>query len=52
VIEETTLDITIENKFHRSLIGSGGQGLRDLLSVAGVPPILNSRSVWFACAYL
>ena len=37
VPEETIVDITIENKFHRSLIGSGGQGLRELIVRCGGP---------------
>ncbi|KAG6828212.1 hypothetical protein H0H92_008785 [Tricholoma furcatifolium] len=32
VAEETTVSVVIENKFHRTLIGAGGQGLRDLIS--------------------
>ena len=30
--EETTATIEIESKFHRTLIGAGGQGLRDLIA--------------------
>ena len=37
VPEETTLDMVIENKFHRSLIGVGGQGLKDLIVRCGGP---------------
>ena len=37
VPEETTVDIIIENKFHRSLIGAGGQGLKDLIVRCGGP---------------
>lgn len=37
VPEETTLDMVIENKFHRSLIGAGGQGLKDLIVRCGGP---------------
>lgn len=37
VAEETTMDMTIENRFHRSLIGAGGQGLRDLVVRCGGP---------------
>jgi hypothetical protein len=35
--EETTDTVTIENKFHRSIIGPGGQGLRDLIAKVGGP---------------
>jgi len=37
VPEETVVDMTIENKFHRSLIGAGGQGLKDLIVRCGGP---------------
>lgn len=37
VAEETIVDMTIENKFHRSLIGAGGQGLKDLIARCGGP---------------
>ncbi|KAF8650436.1 hypothetical protein AX16_005239 [Volvariella volvacea WC 439] len=37
VAEEITETLTIENKFHRSLIGAGGQGLRDLITRCGGP---------------
>lgn len=37
VPEETIVDMTIENKFHRSLIGAGGQGLKDLIARCGGP---------------
>ena len=37
VQEETTDSITIENKFHRTLIGPGGQGLKDLIARCGGP---------------
>ena len=37
VPEETSVDITIENRFHRSLIGAGGQGLKDLIARCGGP---------------
>lgn len=37
VHEETTDSLTIENKFHRSLIGPGGQGLKDLIARCGGP---------------
>ncbi|GAB1521372.1 hypothetical protein RhiTH_004467 [Rhizoctonia solani] len=35
--EETTVVINIENKFHRGLIGAGGQGLKDLIAKVGGP---------------
>lgn len=35
--EEVTVVVNIENKFHRSLIGAGGQGLRDLIAKCGGP---------------
>lgn len=35
--EEVTVNLTIENKFHRSLIGGGGQGLKDLVERCGGP---------------
>lgn len=37
VPEETTVDITVESRFHRSLIGAGGQGLKDLIVRCGGP---------------
>ncbi|PFH53804.1 hypothetical protein AMATHDRAFT_1030 [Amanita thiersii Skay4041] len=37
VKEETTVTISIENKFHRAIIGAGGQGLKDLISRCGGP---------------
>ena len=37
VPEETIVDITIENRFHRTLIGTGGQGLKDLIARCGGP---------------
>ncbi|CAE6518050.1 unnamed protein product [Rhizoctonia solani] len=35
--EETTVTVNIENRFHRGLIGAGGQGLRDLIAKVGGP---------------
>lgn len=35
--EEVTEVLTIENKFHRALIGGGGQGLRNLIARCGGP---------------
>lgn len=37
VPEETIVGMAIENKFHRSLIGAGGQGLKDLIVRCGGP---------------
>lgn len=37
VTEETSVSVTIENKYHRSLIGAGGQGLKDLIARCGGP---------------
>jgi predicted PilT family ATPase len=37
VEEETTDSISIDSKFHRSLIGPGGQGLKDLIIRCGGP---------------
>ncbi|TFL02446.1 hypothetical protein BDV98DRAFT_592135 [Pterulicium gracile] len=37
VQEETTDSITIEQKYHRSLIGAGGQGLKELVLKCGGP---------------
>jgi polyribonucleotide nucleotidyltransferase len=35
--EETTASLDIETKFHRSIIGAGGQGLKDLIIRCGGP---------------
>ena len=35
--EETTVTVEVESKFHRTLIGAGGQGLRDLIARCGGP---------------
>lgn len=35
--EETTTTVSIENRFHRSLIGPGGSKLRELIVAAGGP---------------
>jgi polyribonucleotide nucleotidyltransferase len=40
--EEVTMTVTIESKFHRILIGAGGQGLRDLVARCGDPKIQTS----------
>lgn len=37
VVEETTVTIAVESRFHRTLIGAGGQGLRDLILRCGGP---------------
>jgi hypothetical protein len=37
VPEETIVDMMIETRFHRSLIGAGGQGLKDLIARCGGP---------------
>ncbi|KAG6871519.1 hypothetical protein C0993_003199, partial [Termitomyces sp. T159_Od127] len=37
VAEETTASVVVESKYHRTLIGAGGQGLRDLVSRCGGP---------------
>lgn len=35
--EETTASLVIERKFHRNIIGAGGQGLKDLINRCGGP---------------
>lgn len=35
--QETTVTINIERKFHRTIIGAGGQGLRELVNRCGGP---------------
>jgi polyribonucleotide nucleotidyltransferase len=35
--EETTVNLIIDNKWHRNLIGAGGQGLRELITRCGGP---------------
>lgn len=35
--EETTAAITVHSKYHRTLIGAGGQGLKELVSRCGGP---------------
>jgi predicted PilT family ATPase len=37
VTEETTATVVVESKFHRTLIGAGGQGLKDLVKRCGGP---------------
>lgn len=35
--EELTVSVNVENRFHRTIIGAGGQGLRDLVTRCGGP---------------
>lgn len=35
--EETTDSVYIDNKFHRTIIGAGGQGLKELVQKCGGP---------------
>lgn len=37
VAEETTATIDVPSKFHRTIIGAGGQGLKDLIARCGGP---------------
>ncbi|KAJ6596649.1 SCP160 protein [Mycena sp. CBHHK59/15] len=37
VSEETSTTVAVESKYHRTLIGAGGQGLKDLVSRCGGP---------------
>jgi hypothetical protein len=37
VTEETSATVIIESKFHRNIIGAGGQGLKELISRCGGP---------------
>ncbi|KAJ7188034.1 hypothetical protein C8R46DRAFT_1053419 [Mycena filopes] len=37
VTEETTATVVVESKFHRTLIGAGGQGLKELVKNCGGP---------------
>ena len=37
VHEEVTVSLSIEHRFHRTIIGPGGQGLRDLVARVGGP---------------
>lgn len=37
ISDEVTVNVTIESRFHRSLIGAGGQGLRELIAKCGGP---------------
>lgn len=38
VTEEITATVSVEHRFHRTLIGAGGQGLKDLVSRCGADP--------------
>lgn len=35
--EEATVNVVVESKFHRNIIGAGGQGLKELISRCGGP---------------
>ena len=35
--EELAVTVPVENRFHRTIIGAGGQGLRDLVTRCGGP---------------
>ena len=37
VAEETTATVEVPSKFHRTIIGAGGQGLKDLIARCGGP---------------
>ncbi|KAJ7772582.1 hypothetical protein DFH07DRAFT_164980 [Mycena maculata] len=37
VTEETSATVVVESRFHRTLIGAGGQGLKDLVKKCGGP---------------
>ncbi|KAG5648617.1 hypothetical protein DXG03_003228 [Asterophora parasitica] len=37
VAEETTVTVAVESKYHRTLIGAGGQGLKELVTRVGGP---------------
>jgi polyribonucleotide nucleotidyltransferase len=37
VTDETSATVSIESKFHRNIIGAGGQGLKELISRCGGP---------------
>lgn len=37
VADETSVTVAVESRFHRTLIGAGGQGLRDLVVRCGGP---------------
>lgn len=42
--DQTSTTITIDNKYHRSLIGPGGQKLRDLIVACGGPAEANKQA--------
>ena len=37
VVDEITVSVTVESKYHRNIIGAGGQGLKDLIAKCGGP---------------
>ena len=37
VVDEISASVVIESKFHRNIIGAGGQGLKELISRCGGP---------------
>lgn len=37
VADETTVTVTVDPRFHRTLIGAGGQGLKELVVRCGGP---------------
>ncbi len=37
VTEEVTASVTVENRFHRTIIGAGGQGLKELIARCNGP---------------
>lgn len=37
VADEITVSVTVESKYHRNIIGAGGQGLKDLIARCGGP---------------
>lgn len=37
VTDETSASVVVESKFHRNIIGAGGQGLRELIGRCGGP---------------
>lgn len=44
VADETSVTVTIEARFHRTLIGAGGQGLKDLVVRCGGPSDLKLQA--------
>lgn len=37
VVDEATVSVAVDNKYHRTIIGAGGQGLKDLIAKCGGP---------------